>query len=474
VGIIFFTLTVSSVLTLALDLGISSTVVREVSARFAKDPEYIHDLMRTGSLLYWGAWAVLALLLWLAAPWLVHRWIRLETLEAPTAVAAVRIFGAGALLILPRSIYVGLLRGLQRMDFTNAIDAAASAVQQGGVLAILVFWPQARLEAIAWWLSAAVAGGLLAYVVAVLRFLPARALVPGLVVDVLSRNYRFASRLVWITVLSLVMTHLDRIVVSRLLPVGVFGSYAFGHSVVAKAAFLGIAIGTAAYPLLSSLSSAGAREEMGAQYRKLQDLTCFGTVPLFAAVPFAVVPVFGHVFEPEVGRALLLPLTWVTVGSYLNGMLNIPYFFSLAVDRADIAARLQAYALLICVPICLVAVSQFGLAGAGFSWMCYQLFAFFYAVPRLCRECLEIEPAQWYRHAGRVLALAGGTYGLVWLALAAAGLSASTLGLAVGYGVATAVYAVVAYFLLGVELRGSLHHFFGAAGRRLSGQAVVR
>src|SRR5260370_41510680 len=114
--------------------------------------------------------------------------MRLETLEAPTAVAAVRIFGTGALLILPRSIYVGLLRGLQRMDFTNAIDAAASAVQQGGVLAILVFWPQARLEAIAWWLSAAVAGRPLAYPVAGPRFLPPPALVPRLRVGVLSRH----------------------------------------------------------------------------------------------------------------------------------------------------------------------------------------------------------------------------------------------------------------------------------------------
>src|SRR3954468_11638568 len=108
VGIIYFTLTVSSVLTLALDLGISSTVVREVSARFARDPAYVSALMRTGTLLYWGAWAALAVVLWLSAPWLVQRWIHLETLDARTAVGAVRVLGLGALLILPRSIYMSL------------------------------------------------------------------------------------------------------------------------------------------------------------------------------------------------------------------------------------------------------------------------------------------------------------------------------------------------------------------------------
>ena len=50
-GIIQFSLVVTLVLTSALDLGISSTTVREVSRHGETEPAYITRLIRTASLL---------------------------------------------------------------------------------------------------------------------------------------------------------------------------------------------------------------------------------------------------------------------------------------------------------------------------------------------------------------------------------------------------------------------------------------
>ncbi|TMG60550.1 MAG: hypothetical protein E6H83_05510, partial [Chloroflexi bacterium] len=52
-GIIFFNITLTAVLTRVLELGASSTIVREVSSAFESERAYVRDLVRTASFLYW-------------------------------------------------------------------------------------------------------------------------------------------------------------------------------------------------------------------------------------------------------------------------------------------------------------------------------------------------------------------------------------------------------------------------------------
>jgi len=47
-GIIYFALTVSTVLSSMLEMGIGSTAVREISSHATNEPAYILDLVRTG------------------------------------------------------------------------------------------------------------------------------------------------------------------------------------------------------------------------------------------------------------------------------------------------------------------------------------------------------------------------------------------------------------------------------------------
>lgn len=71
-GIIYFTLTMNGVLCSVLEMGICSTTVREVSGHFHEDSEYIGELVRTASLFYWGAYILLAGVLYRGAPFLVE------------------------------------------------------------------------------------------------------------------------------------------------------------------------------------------------------------------------------------------------------------------------------------------------------------------------------------------------------------------------------------------------------------------
>ena len=84
-GIIFFNITLTAVLTRVLELGASSTIVREVSSAFDSERAYVRDLVRTASFLYWTIGLLLMLFIWITAPLLVTNWINLTTIDPNTA-----------------------------------------------------------------------------------------------------------------------------------------------------------------------------------------------------------------------------------------------------------------------------------------------------------------------------------------------------------------------------------------------------
>jgi O-antigen/teichoic acid export membrane protein len=452
-GIIYAAATLAIVLSGVLELGVSSTTVREVAAHARNDPKYVRELIQTASLLYWGAYLVLAVAVYVGSPLLVEKWIRLETMPPATATHALRVLGITALLVLPRSLYVSLFRGLQRMEFNNAIDVAVAALQQLGMVVILALG--GNLFHVVYWVGAWFVLGMVPYLAVGARLLGTAALVPAYSPAVIRRNLVFSAHMMAISVLAMVHTQIDKVLVSKLLPLGSFGYYAFGSSVVSKGMLVSGAIAQAAFPSFASLAHRRDRPGLIAQYRALQDLLSFSTVPLFAAITFAALPLYRYLFTDEVAQQLLVPTAILCMGFYMNGTLTTPYVLSLAVGRPDISAKANFLALFLVLPIAVVLVLALGLTGAALSWVVYHVFAYGYTARRICAECLQMPVRDWYRHIARIAALAGLTYGVAWGGVASVG-KLSAAALALGYVAASLGFLLGAGLLIGGELRQAL------------------
>ena len=452
-GIIFFNITLTTVLSSALELGVSSTIVREVSSHLSSERGYVRSLIRTASALYWGAGALLVAVVWITAPFLVTHWVNLRTIDAQTAATLLRVMSATSLVALPRSLYASVIRGRQMMHLNNAIDVGAALTQQAGILVILL--AGGGLYAVAAWISANALLTILAYMITAGRLFGWGAVRPSFSTAVIKRNLAFTSHMMVISALSLVNTQAPQVIVSKLLPIAEFGFYSFVWSTVNRAALVTVASAQAAFPSFSELFSAGDRSRLLQQYRKLQDLVCYGTLPLFTGICFAALPVYTYVFNSSVAQRLLLPTTFLALGSWMNGTLTVPYTLSVAMGKPQIAARLNTYALVVVLPVTALLVFLFGLAGAGLSWAVYNLFAYGYMVPRICRECMQTSPWAWYRHAGKVLGLALATYGVAWLVVSALGMFTLPV-LVAAYLVATAAFALGANTLIGADLKETL------------------
>jgi O-antigen/teichoic acid export membrane protein len=452
-GIIFFNLTLTAVLTRVLELGVSSTLVREVSSVFDTEVAYIRDLIRTASLVYWAIGLFLVAVIWITAPVLVIHWVNLKTLDPNTAATLLRILSVLSLVALPKGLYTSLFRGRQMMGINNVIDVGTALAQQTGILLLLIAGGSVYM--VAGWISTSAALGIIAYIVVVSRLFGWRSLIPSFSSYVARRNMSFTGNVALSSMASLINTQAAQVIVSKLLPIGTFGFYGFAASTVNRATFITGAVAQAAFPSFSNLYRAENRGALLTQYRKLQDLLCWGTIPLFAGVCFAALPVYRYVFNNEAAWLLLIPTVLLSLGTYMNGTMAIPYMFSIAVGRPDLGLKANLWALVIVLPITVWLIYSFGLVGAGLSWVAYQMLLYAYLMPRICRACLKTPTRDWFAHVGKVVAVSAVTYGIAWIAIVVPS-GYSLAGCVIGFVVATLGFGVAAMFLIGPDLKSTI------------------
>lgn len=452
-GIIFFNLVLTSVLVSALELGISATIVREVSSYFDKDRPYVKALIGTASLLYWGLAILLVGVIWITAPLLVTHWVNLKSLDAGTAATILRILSATTMVALPKTLYTSVFRGRQMMALNNTIDVATSAAQQAGILLVLLVGGGVYM--VAGWISTSVIVGIIAYVLVAARLVGWGTLRPTLSRAVIHRTLGFTSHMMVISITSLLNTQAAQVIVSKLLPIAEFGFFGFASSTVNRATFVTSSISQAAFPALASLYIAGDRVALLRQYRKLQDLVCYGTLPLFAGLCFAAVPVYTYVFNATVAHRLLLPTAFLALGIWMNATISIPYILSVAMGNPQIAARQNLYALIVVLPATAALILKFGIVGASLSLVVYHVFAYAYMVPRICRLCLEAPVASWYLQVLRVVGLGVLTYIPAWLLLNLIDLSSLPLAI-LTFVLGTILFAAGAYWLIDRDLRQTI------------------
>ncbi len=452
-GIIYFNQVLTGVLTTALELGVLSTTIRQVSAHYTTDREYVGRLIRTASLFYWGVGLVLLLAVFAAAPLLVDKWINLKSVDHSTATTMLRYLGVTTLITLPRALYSSLFQGRQRMELNNSIDVGSSAIQQLGVIFILARGGDAF--GVVQWIAAAAVLSTITYMIIVARMFGPGVLVPGYFQDVVQRNVGFTAHMGALSVLNMILMQIDKVVVSKLLAIASVGYYSFASTVVVRISFAAGAVAQAALPSFSDLHARGDSNMLLVQYRKLQDLITFGMVLPFTAATFAALPVYGYLFNSHVANLLLLPTALLCLGFFMGATVNIPYTFSVAIGKPHIASRTNVLAIFVVIPVTTTLIYAFGLIGAALSWVSYNLFVYAYMIPRICRECLGISVWNWYARILKVLGLAAVTYGSMWLLLVIPS-SYSPVALAAGWVAASAVFVAGALFLMGPDLRSTI------------------
>jgi len=381
-----------------LDMGLSSTLNREIARLAVRDENAreMRDLVRTLEIPYWAVGLLVSVVVIMLSPFIAYHWVNAKNLSPKTVQTAIIIMGLAVVFQWPMSLYSGGLMGLQRQVLLNGINVVMAAFR--GLGAVLILWlVSPTIEAFFSWqiVISVVHIGLVAFFL--WRSLPPAVEAPRFRRDLLFNIWRFAAGITGITVLVTILMQLDKIILSRMLSLTMFGYYTLA-GVVAMALYRFVGpVFSAAYPRLTNLVALGDTQEITKLYHKSAQLLSVLILP--AALVIAL-------FSEEI--MLLWTRSTVTTehthvlvsilvtGAALNGILSISYALQLAFGWVRFAFLANVVSVLLLAPLVIVLTKWYGAVGAASVWVVLNIGYMFICVPIMHRRLLPTEKWRWY------------------------------------------------------------------------------
>lgn len=381
-----------------LDIGMTPTLSREM-ARYTSGMRSLAttcNLLRTMEILCFGIAVVIAAGVWLSSDFLAHHWLNAKHLSPKTIASAISVMAIVAAFRFVEGIYRGSLMGLQRQVWYNVASVFFSTLRWGGAcLALIVFSPTLHtfflFQASVSLLSVVTLGiGTHAY----LGHSPEPVRFSR---DALSQVWKFAGGMMGITALSLLLTQVDKILLTRLLPLEMFAYYSLAGTLAGTFYTVVSPVTAAIFPRLVQFARHDSQADLANVYHSGSQLLS----SLIAPLAVLLVLFSGDVVFAWTGRADTAALTSpilsaLAFGTALNALMSMPYQSQIAHGWTSFAIKVNLVASFVVVPTLLWVVPRYGAVGAAWVWCILNSVYSSFVVYFTHRKVLPGELKDWY------------------------------------------------------------------------------
>ncbi|MFZ2959385.1 MAG: oligosaccharide flippase family protein [Candidatus Ozemobacteraceae bacterium] len=382
-----------------LDMGMTPTLQREM-ARFsggAHTPQSIRELLHSIEVICVGFSFLIAISVWSVSGWLAQNWFHAEHLSVTTIEEAIATIGLIIALRFVEGIYRGTLLGLQTHVWLNGASSIFSTLRGVGAIIILA-WFSPTIKAFFLWQACISFATVVTFAVRVHHSLPP-ALQPVHFSRLALLNiWGFAKGMIATTLLTLLLTQLDRILLSRFLSLEAFGTYSFAAAVANSLLNIIGPIAQGYYPHFTELLTRNDEPGLIAAYHKGSQLMTVILIPATLMLIFhseTILTIWSR--NPGLAKAAAPLIAVIAMGTALNGLMTIPYMLQLAYGLSSFMAKVNVIAVVILIPIQLWAISRFGTFGAAWVWVTLNANYIFVVIPIMHRRLLPKEKWIWYR-----------------------------------------------------------------------------
>jgi O-antigen/teichoic acid export membrane protein len=371
-GLIGFYLTLQALLQV-FDLGLTATTNREVArARAGPSLQQAAELVAT---LAWVAWTIAALIaasLFMLSPAIATHWLQLGRIDASDAVVALALMALALGLRWPVGFYQSVLLGSERVAHCSLVNALMTVFAHAGAAAMLWFIAADVRVFFAWQALSA-----LLHVLwmrnSAWRSLPGsrpRRPVAGCLAGVGS----FSLTMAGVGAIGLVFMQTDKLILSRILPLDLFGQYMLASLLAGGLYTLVTPAFNAIYPRFSRLAAAGQETALHRSYRDVTHLLACLLLPVAMFLAISAQGLLALWTSDSGLAASVAPVVaMLSIGSALHGVMFVPYAMTLSLGAAGLALRINLVLLLALGPLMLFLTFRFGPPGAAAAWLLLHL-----------------------------------------------------------------------------------------------------
>lgn len=395
-GLVGFFATLQGVLGF-LDLGLGATINREL-ARLSARPDQVPQqraVLRTLEICYWAMSLAGGLGVVTLAPAIAHHWVHAAKLSPQSIERAVRLMGIVLVLQPPFAFYQAALMGLQRQVLLNGILVATATTQSIGTALVL------------WLISPSIEAFFLCQtVVTLVQTLLAmigvwaplggvRSARPAL--RHLASVWRYAAATAANSLVGVTLTQLDKVILSRLLSLELFGYYALAGTMASFVWAIAIPVNQALFPKFAQLLELGEGRTLAALYHRASQVMAIAIAPAAATVAlfsWDVMLLWTHSATTADHTALVASL--LIAGTAVNGLVSVPGYFQSAAGWPELMAYTNSVAAIVLVPAIVFMTARYGAAGAASVWLMLNAGYLVSNVPIMHTRLLRGEQRRWY------------------------------------------------------------------------------
>ena len=396
-GLVAFYVTLTIAVNL-LDLGFTATMNRQM-ARFAavtdKDGE-ARDFAHSMQVIYWAIGIVLGALIVLLAPWISAQWLTAGALSEVAVTRAVALMGVLVALEWPITMYGGGLIGLERQVVFNVLSTTVATLRNAGAVAVLWLFTGNVETYFRWQLIASLCASC-SFLFAFWRCMPRGQRPLRFVPALLRPSVRFAAGMSVSSILAFIASNVDKILLSRVLPLVEFGYYNIGNQVSNATRMMPSAVVSAVLPRLTVGFARSDIASVAKLYHTATQLMVAIVVPTSAVLVVYMPEILGMwTGSAEIAGQVWLIASLLVIGSAINSIVSVPYYLSVAQGWSAFGAIQNTVAVIIVTPLMIFLVYKFGGNGAAVTWVFLNIGYLLVSPVVIMRKVLPDELRTWY------------------------------------------------------------------------------
>jgi O-antigen/teichoic acid export membrane protein len=210
-----------------------------------------------------------------------------------------------------------------------------------------------------------------------------------------------------INVLGYLLTQIDKIILSKVLPIKAFGYYTLAWTLGTFAYRFTGPIFNAYYPRITQLVTQREQIQLIDLHQKTELLDVYlkaTRVMAIAIVPFSVwLAFFGRellalwTHDPTIAQESAGALALIALGTMCNGFMHIPYGLQLASGKTSLPLWQNLIAVFLIAPLTYYCATRYGLTGAALPWLLLNVGYVVISAQLMYRVMMKGAKWTWYR-----------------------------------------------------------------------------
>jgi O-antigen/teichoic acid export membrane protein len=297
---------------------------------------------------------------------------------------------------MPIGFYSGGLMGLQKHVLLNVINGGMSILRGAG--AVLILWLiSPTIQAFFLWQIVISAINTVLLALSLWRALPPYEKRAVFQIQLLKGIWRFAAGMSGISALAVILTQLDKIILSKMLSLEMFGYYTLASMVAMSLKYFFTPVFYSMYPRYTQLVSMGDQERLkrlyheGCQFMSVLILPIASVVALFS---YEILLLWTH--NPKTAEESHFLVSILICGTAINGIMNLPYALQLASGWTKLSFLKTVIAVILFVPLIIYMTTRYGAVGAASVWLVLNIGLVLFEIPIMHLRLLRKEKWRWY------------------------------------------------------------------------------